>query len=76
VYIAPIDTTFALYRAGSIGGSELKALRTGGRYLARHLSWYLNPGHLPEEELFYMQHAGSSSSWVSELLERERNIKY
>ncbi|MCH6201347.1 hypothetical protein MMU07_17320 [Aquiflexum sp. LQ15W] len=76
VYAAPIDTTFALYRPGSMGGSELKALRTGGLYRARHLSWYVNPGQLPEEELYYMQHAGSSSSWTAELLGKERNLKY
>jgi hypothetical protein len=76
VYAAPIDTTFALYRPRVAGGSELNALRTGGVYRARHLSWYVDPENLPEEELYYMQHAGSSSSWVSELLGKERNIKY
>lgn len=76
VYAAPIDTTFALYRPGSAGGSELMSLRTGGLYLARHLSWYVNPTQLPEEELYYMQHTNTSSSWTSELLGKERNLKY
>lgn len=76
IYTAPIDTTFALYRPGSMGGSELNAFRTGGAYCARHTSWYINPSHLPEEELYYMQHAGSSSSWMAELLGKERNLKY
>jgi hypothetical protein len=76
VYAAPIDTTFALYRTGSMGGSELSALRTGGLYSARHLSWYINPSQLPDDEKYYIQKAGYSSSWISELLGRERNINY
>lgn len=76
VFSAPIDTTFALYRPGSMGGSELKALRTGGLYRARHLSWYVNTCHLPEEELYYMEHVGASASWTSELQGKERNLKY
>jgi hypothetical protein len=76
VYSAPIDTTFALYRPGAKGGSDLKALRTGDVYSARHLSWYINTDSLSEEDLYYMKHAGSSSSWNSELLGRERSLKY
>jgi hypothetical protein len=76
VYSAPIDTTFALYRPGRMGGSELRALRTGGSYLARHISWYLDPCNLSDEELYYIQHAGSSSSWTAELLGKEHNLKY
>jgi len=76
VYASPIDTTFALYRPGRMGGSELRALRTGGSYLARHLSWYLDPSNLSDEELYYVQHAGSSSSWTAELLGKEHNLKY
>ena len=76
VFAAPIDTTFALYRPGIMGGSELKALRTGGAYLARHISWYLDPSNLSDEELYYVRHAGSSSSWTAEMYGKERNLKY
>ena len=76
VYSAPIDTTFALYRPGRMGGSELRALRTGGIYIARHLSWYINPNQLSEEDLYFMNHLGSSSSWTTELLGKESNLKY
>lgn len=76
VYVAPIDTTFAIYRPGAQGGSELNALRTGGVYTARHLSWYVDTANLPEEELYYMEKAGKSSSWTSELLGKKRTIQY
>jgi hypothetical protein len=76
IFIAPIDTTFALYRPGAKGGSELKALRTGGRYIARHLPWYIDPECLSAEEKYYIEHSGNSGSWVNELMNRKRNIAY
>lgn len=56
VFEAPIDTTFALYRPGTpycLG----PALRTTGRYCARHTPWYLDHRFLDEEEIFYRKHA-------------------
>jgi hypothetical protein len=76
VYASPIDTTFALYRPGRMGGSELRALRTGGLYIAHHLTWYINPNQLSEEDLHFMNHSDSSSSWTAELLGKEHNLKY
>lgn len=76
IFDASIDTTFALYRPGVKGGSELKALRTGYPYVARHTAWYINPEALDEEEKFYMLHAGTSASWISEMTGRNRNIQY
>ncbi len=52
VYAAPIDTTFALYRAGQDSFS-FDALRTGAPYVAQHLTWYVDEAHLTDEELFY-----------------------
>jgi glycosyltransferase involved in cell wall biosynthesis len=64
VFRAPIDTSFALNRPGFIGGYSDKALRTGGAYLARHMSDYYYPGHLPEDEVYYMQsHPFSNTSY-------------
>ncbi|MBE6097680.1 MAG: glycosyltransferase [Schwartzia succinivorans] len=46
IYDAQIDTTFALYRPGSIDhqtintGRFFDGIRTGGLYKARHLGWY------------------------------------
>lgn len=55
LYEAPIDTTFALYRKAIRPGTDefWSGLRTGPPYQARHLSWYLNPKKLNEEERFY-----------------------
>jgi hypothetical protein len=39
VYDSLIDTTFALYEAGS--GFQYEAIRTGFPYLARHTPWYM-----------------------------------
>ncbi len=68
VFVAPIDTTFALYKPGAKGGSELSALRTGGEYVARHLTWYIDIGNLSDEDRNYIKTANKSSSWVSILL--------
>ena len=37
LYDAMIDTTFALYRPNVAGGVTVKAFRTGGKYMARHI---------------------------------------
>lgn len=76
LFDAPIDTTFALYRPGVMGGSELKAIRTGGAYMARHTSWYIDPLHLSDEDLFYVQSADRSASWTANLLGKETNLRY
>jgi len=56
VYRAPIDTTFALYRPFSKTNVNWHMLhiRTGGRYLARHLPWYSDSANLSEEEAYYL----------------------
>lgn len=67
VYSAQIDTTFALYAPGfkfSTGKEFYKALRTGGKYLARHLTWYTVMDLQTEEELFYKKTASKSASWT------------
>jgi hypothetical protein len=68
VYIAPIDTTFALYRPELKGGSELNALRTGANFIARHLTWYIKINSTTEEEMNYINSANDSSSWTKILL--------
>lgn len=76
VYEAPIDTTFALYRPGARSGSELPALRTGGKLTARHTTWYDDPARLTAEDIFYQAQAGRSASWTAELVGKTRNIHY
>jgi hypothetical protein len=63
VYNAPIDTTFALYRPGRIGGYWLRGMRTGGDYTARHLGWYIDNENPTEEEIFYKNTIAQSTHW-------------
>jgi predicted SAM-dependent methyltransferase len=52
LFLAEIDATFALYRAGS-DFITLPAVRTGWPYLARHEPWYSDSANPTEEELYY-----------------------
>ena len=68
LYEAPIDTTFALYRAPTQHDLG-RALRTGYPYVAHHRPWYLfDP--LPEDEAFYRSRAEGSdvNHWGRESL--------
>lgn len=56
VYKADLDTTFALYRRNT-PQTLRPALRTGGKYLARHEPWYINSKNIPEEVKYYRKHA-------------------
>ena len=76
VYVAPIDTTFALYKPGAKGGSELEALRTSYPYIARHLSWYINPDSLSEDEKYYQGTSSASASWTNKLIGNSTTPKY
>ena len=40
------------------------SLRTRGRLLLRHLPWYLDRAHLPEDEQYYVDHADGSSTFA------------
>jgi len=64
LFKADIDTTFALYRASSVKQQWGKTLRTGGKYIAKHLPWYENPIVISEEELLYSRKA-VTSVWCS-----------
>jgi hypothetical protein len=66
LFVAPIDTTFALYRAGQKGGWWLPALRTTGNYLARHLPWYADSVNPTEEDVFYKNSVTQSTHWTKE----------
>lgn len=66
VFIAPIDTTLALYRpfskAGKRGGSTL-ILRTEFPYQAKHLPWYVDSKNLEEEEQYYLDSLTTRTHW-------------
>ena len=59
-WIAPIDTTFAMYRTAPPHAMYEPALRLDGKtgeYQVRHLPWYIQPDAVPEEERYYLAHA-------------------
>ena len=66
LYMAPIDTTFAVYRPFVKGGFRLKAIRTGFPYMLRHLPWYIDFEELSEEDKFYLDKTSKSSYWFSQ----------
>ena len=60
-YYANVDTTFALYRDARFYHRG-PAIRMAGPYTFRHLPWYYDSDHLPEDESYYLAHANDSSS--------------
>jgi hypothetical protein len=55
LYLAPVDTTLALYRPG--GFFEIGGYRTAPPIMARHLPWYEHPDNLPADVAYYLTHA-------------------
>lgn len=56
LYIAPVDTTFALYPPDSIANKKMTfycGFRTGYPYQARHVPWYKKKDDITEEDYFY-----------------------
>lgn len=68
IFIAPIDTTFALYRPftrrGKRDGSQ-EILRMGNPYQCRHLPWYENSQNPTEEEKYYVNSLKKPTHWSS-----------
>lgn len=60
-YFAGVDTTFAVYR-NYRHYSIYEAARLTGNYMAKHLPWYYDYDHLPQDEAYYLQHANQSST--------------
>jgi len=65
---AAVDTTFAMYRAGSAFSTLMKVVgvkstRTAAPYLARHMPWYLDAENMDEENRNYFATASGSNSW-------------
>lgn len=62
-----IDTTFALYKPSYPSmNSEVEffyAIRLAGDYTALHGGWYIDYKNLTDEQKYYQQTAGNSSSW-------------
>lgn len=67
-FSALVDTTFAMYRAGTPTNQAtkvvgVKSTRTAPPYLARHMPWYLDCENLDEENKQYFETANQSNSW-------------
>lgn len=63
VYMATLDTTFALHRPGTLYTLG-PALRTGGRFMARHEPWYQDSADLTPDLAFFLGRASSSTTWA------------
>jgi hypothetical protein len=68
LYLAPIDTTFAIYRPNlEFKIDQTKNARTGFPYVLKHNPWYVNDNALEEEEIYYRAHADHNMiSWGSD----------
>ncbi len=63
IYIADIDTTFALYRPNTWYFLE-NSLRTGYPYIAEHTAWYQDSKRPSAEDRYYQQHASRAvNTW-------------
>jgi GT2 family glycosyltransferase len=66
IYVAGVDTTFALYRPGVFDYLIHPSLRLGGKYEARHMPWYKNSNKRTKEDVFYSERAAKHvNSWDS-----------
>lgn len=61
VFDSELDTTLALYLPDT--PHTYRAIRTGGKYLVRHLPWYYDSANLPDEERYYMEHLHPKASF-------------
>jgi len=68
-WVAPIDTTFALYAPWALRRfGYTPSFRLPEPYTMRHLPWYLDPADLSEEDVYYMYRADKKVSNVARIL--------
>lgn len=63
-WVADLDTTFSLYRAGK--GFQYQAIRLFEPYTIKHTPWYLEE-NMTDEWKYYLQHSSGISVWGSRL---------
>lgn len=64
IYLAPIDTTFALYRPGKgkiFDKNFFRGIRIAGNYTAKHIPWYKKTYKTKEDRFYFKENTGSSS---------------
>jgi len=74
VYIAGIDSTFAMYRQNSDILAISPALRTVRPYTLQHVDWYLAPDDYSEEYQYYLSSCKSFATWATQL-KKTREVK-
>ena len=67
VFIAPIDTTFAIYHQSSVIEAIGPALRTDRPYTLQHVDWYRDPEEQNPEFAQYVRSAKIFATWATEL---------
>lgn len=67
VYVAKIDSTFAMYRRNSKVLITHPALRTCRPYTLKHIDWYLAPEDFSEEYIYYLKSCKSFATWATQL---------
>jgi hypothetical protein len=74
LYIAKIDTTFALYKPGYptffVNKPFYSAIRVAGNFTAIHGGWMVDSDNLTDEQKYYYEHASISNSWK----DKEENL--
>jgi hypothetical protein len=65
MYLADIDTTFAVYRKSNYQGHlRSPAIRVAGDYTAIHLPWFLNLDIITELEKQQYLQKNKSTHWI------------
>lgn len=66
LYLADVDTTFALYRPGKYGPAGfIKGYRLKPPFAIRHLPWYENSNQPDDEDEYYRSHSETSTHWTN-----------
>jgi hypothetical protein len=73
---ATIDTTFGMYRRGFSFHRYNDGIRVYAPYWAKHLDWYIDPKHMSDDQLYYMERASVVSHWGGAWLRDNLNTSY
>lgn len=63
IYLAYLDTTFAVYNKSEYKGNFLQGVRVAGNYTCKHLPWY-KTSIVPQEELDFYKNNTVYSVWI------------
>ena len=64
--IAPIDSTFAMYRKTSNFFLRFPAIRTNRPYTLKHMDWYISKENPTDEMTYYMKTCKAVATWATE----------